>query len=164
MSQQSIWYVAVLIVFVLLGTIAAGSIVVDSNDHSVFTKIDSWYSPPSDRMDFQNLDKFRYSPVLAEHQKWSQNQLQDQPAVPITFDEVKRLTGRDLSRNGKPYLLRAVVLDPAESGFSVQISDDSVLVTHGCLGHKPRPMRRSAVVTILPFEPNHVFAECTMDE
>ena len=62
------------------------------------------------------------------------------------------------------YLLRGLYLQEGTGSFIVYARDGQVLVHHGCLGRRPVPMNRTAVVARLSERPTEVYTTCTMDE
>ena len=57
-----------------------------------------------------------------------------------------------------------LVLTEGTGGFEVGVDGSSVHVQHNCLGRSPAPMRRKALVAVLPSLPKTVFVSCGMDE
>jgi hypothetical protein len=133
-------------------------------DRRAFTSVDSWYSPPSSSIDFTPLDKEWFAPVEDAHQMEAQAALADVSARRVTADEAARLVGRPLAAGGECVLLRAVVLFEGTGGFDVGVSGRAVHVHHGCLGRRPAPMGRKALIAVLPAVPETVFVSCSMAE
>ena len=134
-------------------------------DRCAFTSADSWYSPPSSGTnEFTWLGKERFAPVAEARQSEAQATLADVSAQRVSADEAARLVGRPLPVDGEYVLLRAVVLFEGTGAFDVGVSGHAVHVHHGCLGRHPAPMRRKALVAVLPSVPEMVFVNCDMDE
>jgi hypothetical protein len=133
-------------------------------DRRDFTSADSWYSPPPSAIEFTSLDKGRFAPVAEARQSGAQAALADVPAKRITAEEAARLVGRPLPVGGECVLLRAVVLFEGTGGYDVGMSGRAVRVHHDCLGRHPAPMRRKALVAVLPSVPETVFVSCSMAE
>ena len=148
------------VIVVLLVVAGCGAI----EDRRAFTSADAWYSPPSSPSEFTSLDKERFAPVADALQPEAQAALADVPAKRLTADEAARLVGRPLPAGGEYVLLRAVVLFEGTGGFDVGVSGRSVHVHHGCLGRRPAPMTRKALVAVLPAIPETVFVSCSMAE
>ncbi|MBW3539677.1 MAG: hypothetical protein KY476_05350 [Planctomycetes bacterium] len=135
-----------------------------TDDCRAFTARDSWYSPPSGTSEFTLLDKDRFAPVLDALQPEAQAALADGPATRVTADEAARLVGRPLPAGAEYVLLRAVVLFEGTGTFDIGVSGAAVHVHHGCLGRRPAPMGRKALVAVLPAVPKEVFVSCSMAE
>jgi hypothetical protein len=135
-----------------------------SGDRRAFTSADSWYAPPSDPTGFAPLDKERFAPVVADLQPQAQAALADVPAKRISAEEAARLVGRPLAAGGECVILRAVVLFEGTGGFDVGVRGSAVHVHHGCLGRRPAPMTRKALVAVLPVVPESVLVSCSMAE
>jgi hypothetical protein len=88
----------------------------------------------------------------------------DVTAKRITSEEAARLVGRTLPGGGEYVLLRAVALYEGNGAFDVGVSGSAVHVHHGCLGKGPAPMKRKALVAVLPAVPETVFVSCSMAE
>ncbi len=133
-------------------------------EHRAFTSSDSWYSMPPRAMNFTPLDKERFAPVVADLQQEAQAALAEVPARRLTAAEATRLVGQPLPGGGQYVLLRAVVLNVGTGAFEVGVCGPAVHVHHGCLGKRPTPMQRKALVTKLPAVPEMVFFSCSMAE
>jgi hypothetical protein len=147
-------------VFALLAAIGCGL----TDDRRAFSSADSWYSPPPFTADFAPLDTDRFAPVTEPFQPEAQAALASVPAKRLSADEAARLTGKQLSAGGEYVLLRAVVLHEGTGGFDIGINGRAVNVHHGCLGRRPVPMRRKALVAVLPAVPETVYVSCSMAE
>ena len=135
-----------------------------TKERPAFTSADSWYAPPTGPANFLPLDKERFAPVAADLQPEAQAALADSPVKRISAAEAARLIGHPLLTGREYVLLRAVVLFESTGGFDIGVSGASVLVHHGCLGRRPAPMGRKAVVAVLPSVPELVFVSCSMAE
>jgi hypothetical protein len=149
------------IAFALL--VAAGCGSPDGEDHRASAAVDSWVAWPPDR-DFAPLGEDRFAPVVAEHQREAQAVLAESAAKLVSAEEAARLTGKQLPVGGEYVLLRGVVLNEANGSFDVGLKGTAVHVFHGSLGRHPIPMRRKAVVAVLPAVPEMVYVSCGMAE
>ena len=61
-------------------------------------------------------------------------------------------------------LLRGVVLNEGNGAWTVSASKLTVMVSHGCLGKHPVPMKRKAIVAVLAAMPREVYVCCDMAE
>jgi hypothetical protein len=124
---------------------------------------DSWYAPPPDR-EFDPLGENRFAPVLAEHQLEAQAALAETAAKRLSAEEAARLTGKRLPADGEYVLLRGILLNEANGRFDVGVKGRAVYVYHGSLGRPPVPIRRKALVAVLPAVPETVYVSCGMAE
>jgi hypothetical protein len=129
-----------------------------------FTSVDAWYSPPPLDLDCAPLSKERHAPVTDACQAEAQAILADVPVKQISADEAARFAGKKLPSDGVHVLLRAVVLNEGTGGFDVSVSDKTLCVFHGCLGRHPVPMKRKALVAVLPRVPEVAYVSCSMAE
>lgn len=134
-------------------------------DTRSFTTTDSWYAPsPQSTRDFTEIGRNLFTPVEPQLQSEAQAALSEVSVKRITAEEAARFATKTLP-DGKEYvLLRAVVLNEGNGGFIVKVNNDSVCVHHGCLGHRPVPMKRKAIVAVLPILPDKVYVDCSMAE
>jgi hypothetical protein len=132
------------------------------SDQRAFASADSWYRLPPDPNGFTPLDKEQFTPVVSDLQPEAQAALADVPAKRLTADEAARLAGRPMPVGGEYVLLRAVMLFEGTGEFSVGVNGSVVHVHHGCLGRRPAPMTRKALVAVLPAVPESVFVSCSM--
>jgi hypothetical protein len=86
--------------------------------------------------------------------------------VKLTSAQAGELTGKPLSgpAGESPYLVRGLFLNEATGGFSIRYRDGMLSVDHSCLGSRPVPMTRCALVVFLKSPPKQVFVTCSMDE
>ena len=94
--------------------------------------------------------------------------LEKSPIVEVEPNEIYRLL-RHAAPDGPPagkklFLVRAVFFSPDTGGFVVYYEKGKLLVDHGCLGHSPEPMKRSAIIVALPERPAEVFVRCNIGE
>ena len=149
-----------IMVFALLAAIGCGS----TEDGRAFSSTDSWYLPPPFTTDFAPLDTDRFAPVTEPFQPEAQAALAGVPAKRLSADEATRLAGKQLPASGEYVLLRAVVLNEGTGGFNIGVCGRAVNVHHGSLGRRPVPMRRKALVAVLPVVPETVYVSCSMAE
>lgn len=135
------------------------------HDGRAFTTADPWYAPPDESTyDWDEVGRDHLAVVSEPLQPEAQGMLVDAPAKEITADEAQRFTGKPLPGEGVYVLLRAVVLNEGNGAFYVSTRGQDVVVSHGCLGHFPMPMKRKAMVARLPVVPKTVYVDCGMDE
>jgi hypothetical protein len=135
-----------------------------AEDRRAFSSADSWYAPPSDLAGFRPLEKERFAPVIADLQGEAQAALADGPAMRVSAEQATRLVGRPLPPDGECVLLRAVVLFEGTGAFDVGTRGSAMHVHHRCLGRRPAPMGRKALVAVLSAVPDSVFVSCSMIE
>ena len=135
-----------------------------SEHRLAFTRADSWYSPPPSVRGLRPLDEDRFAPVTPALQAEAQAGLADVSAKRVTAKEAARWVGRPLAAGGVYVLLRAVVLFEGTGKFYVGVCGRAVHVHHGCLGGRPAPMGRRALVAVLPAVPETVYVSCGMVE
>lgn len=135
-------------------------------DRRAFTEADSWYSPPpsNEPNTLDALERDHFALVSEPLQPEAQALLADVPAKRLTAGEATRLVGKSLPKGEEYVLLRAVMLNDRESGLSVRTYGIRVLVSHGTLGRHPVPMKRKALVAVLPTFPETVYVSCWMAE
>lgn len=133
-------------------------------DRRAFTSADTWYNPPTGSADFTLLGKNQFAPVVADLQPEAQAELTEVPAKRLTAEEATRFVGSPLPAGGECVLLRAVVLFEGTGGFDLGVRGSEVHVHHGCLGRRPAPMTRKAIVAVLQVFPDSVFVSCSMAE
>jgi hypothetical protein len=148
------------VVFATLAAVGCGSREA-AEDRRAFSSVDPWYAPPPPAAEFARLDRERFAPVVEALQPEAQAALAESPAK-RSADEAARLAGRPLPAGGEYVLLRAVVLNEGTGGFDVGVSGKAVSVHHGCLGRRPVPMARKALVAVLPVVPEAVYVSSSM--
>ena len=153
---------SVLVAFILLA--GCGTREGEAEDRRAFTSVDPWFNPPPSNITFTTVEPDRMAPVVADLQSEAQDSLRDVAARRLTADDAARLTGKRLPPDGEYVLLRAVVLNEATGGFDVRVQGTVVYVLYGCIGGRPLPMRRKAIVAVLPAVPTEVYTSCGMAE
>jgi hypothetical protein len=96
----------------------------------------------------------------------AESMLLEAPAVRLPPEQAMSFASlsEDSVNGGMPYLIRGVVLNEGTGRFSIYFDATSVLVSHDSLGGQAVPMRRRAVVAVLPDAPTEVFVTCGMAE
>jgi hypothetical protein len=100
--------------------------------------------------------------VLATAQKDAQRQLSATPAVHLSLDDVKRLTGKAVQDQSpkKYFLLRGLSFNwPGD--FLVNEYNRQVSVTYSILGNPPDSAKRTAIVALLSAPPEVVYVTCS---
>jgi hypothetical protein len=133
-------------------------------DHRAASSVDAWFNPPPPSMPFTTVEPDRVIPVSADLQPEAQVALTDVAFQRLTADEAARLAGKRLPAGTEYFLLRGVVLNEGTGRFALRMGGQAVHVYHGCLGRRPVPMRKKAVVATLPTAPAEVYASCGMAE
>ena len=91
--------------------------------------------------------------------------LTDRAWYELSPAEVEELIGRERTvKDRAPYLVRAVFLSDEAGQYHITRFKGHVHVHHGCLGSRPVPMRRQALILFLPQEPTAVYSTCSMAE
>jgi hypothetical protein len=92
--------------------------------------------------------------------------LETADAVELSLAEANTMAGRELVPQGskRPYLVRGVVLNRETGGFRIAVNGNDLLVYHGCLGGSPVPMKRQALIVMLPEKPRRIFVTCGMTQ
>ena len=113
-------------------------------------------------MQFESLAIDQFASVREMFQAEAQDALANMPVARISAEEAVRLSGRRLRLGGEYVLLRSLVLNEANGSFEIGVSGGAVHVRHGSLGARHFPMRRKAVVAVLPSVPDTVYVSCSM--
>jgi hypothetical protein len=133
-----------------------------------FPSPDPWYRCPTD--DFiQSAEARERDPatfaVVTRNEAEALARLEHVPCIEVSEREAEELAGRVLGgTDGRFVLLRALCYDTPNGGFAVRWRPGAVLVSHGCLGTRPLPVVRRAVVVRLPDVPAEVFVSLDMAE
>ena len=132
--------------------------------NGAWSSVDSWYRQPRSTTAFVAIARDRVLPVVEALQPEAQRELEKVAAQALSAAEAERLVGGPLPAEGQCVLLRSVVLNEGTGAWDVSAAGESVLVNHGCLGRKPVPMKRKAIVAVLAAVPSFVFVTCDMAE
>jgi hypothetical protein len=129
-------------------------------------KIDSWYrSPP---WDFESrstkIPKDRFLPVTPESREKAIQLLQDVSVVELMEEEVVFWVRESPTHAPglRPYLVRAVKLNRAGSGFTIFSRDRALWILNGALGWDNPPIVKAPLVIWLPAKPDVVYISCEM--
>lgn len=139
------------------------------NDDRAWSSADSWFNPPPEKTNTRNWTAVQNTfvhPIVPDKMKMVDSLLCSQQFVEVSDSDASSLICSPLTipPHYKTYLIRAVFLGNPKNGFSVQISQDSVLVVHGSLGHTSAPMMRYGLIVLLQQKPSIVFHMCYRDE
>jgi hypothetical protein len=138
--------------------------------NTAWTSKGSWYREPATDLLWQlqeaPLDRTRFAGVQLSKETVAENLLADAPFCPIDPEQAGELLAKELESDNESefYLLRGVYLHDGTGSFVVYVKESNVLVHHGCLGRNPVPMKRRAIVALLPNRPTEVYVTCSMDE
>jgi hypothetical protein len=146
----------------LLGSLIGTVVFAIWGDPRAFVTADSWHAPAPDSGGFTPLDKGRFAVVVPELQAEAQTVLSEAPVKRVTASEAARFAGGPLPEGEAYVLLRSVALNEEYGTFDISANGTAVHVRHGCLGRGPVPMRRKALVAVLPSLPDKVFVDCSM--
>jgi hypothetical protein len=129
---------------------------------------DPWYRLPTDDFiqsgDAKERDPTTFAVVVTKEAE-SLARLERSSGIEVSEQEATELAGRPLGgAGGKLVLLRALSWDTPYGGFAVSWRPGAVRVNHGCLGTRPLPVVRRAVVARLPDVPAEVFVDLSMAE
>jgi hypothetical protein len=130
----------------------------------ISTNTDSWFAPGPPLADMVRVKSDRYAPVRDELQAKAQGLLEKTGAQQITAEEAAEYAGKPLPAGGVFVLLRAVVLNEENGGYDLAVKGDAAAVHFGCLGRTAVPMKRKALVAVLPVVPKVVYVSCSMAE
>ena len=138
-----------------------------ARDDREWTSRDTWYTaPPTELLSessLRDLPPEYYAPVREEVLGQAELLLTDSSFRSLGPAEVPEFAYfAQPPDEGRPYLLRGVVLNELTGSFSVLWADGTVVVLHVSLGRRPVPMRRRPIVAYLPAEPSQVFVGCSM--
>jgi hypothetical protein len=130
---------------------------------------DPWYRLVSDEFirsaDARESDPVTFAVVRPTREAEALARLERGPCLEVPEPEAAELAGRPLGgAGGHLVLLRALSWDTPYGGFSLSWRPGRVRVNHGCLGTRPLPMIRRAVVARLPDVPTEVFVDLGMAE
>ena len=147
------------------------------SDHRSFTTTDSWYKPPPKQHRFLEAQLTGKDPVYQIHpndihqvhpsrEAAAEKLLENTQCTELIVEKAGDLTGKAVTfpPGSKPFLVRAVALNRGTGTFMAYVVEDQLLVLHGCLGRRPVPMTRQALVLPLYRIPQEVFVSCTMAE
>ena len=139
------------------------------DNHRAWTSTDSWFNPPPIAIDFNTGNEVSDSlviTVLPTAIESAESLLSNATFVELNAIKASEFAGRQIfaSAQNRIYLLRSVYLGSPVKGFTVQISRDTLLVSHGSLGHEAVPMKRHALIVLLNRSPRAVFNNCYRDE
>ena len=134
------------------------------DNHRAYTKQDSWYVPAASGVDLSPISKDKFAVVIDELQTEAQTTLSDVSAKKITAQEAARLAGKAFPSGAEYVILRAILLNEVSGSLTISVNKDTVRVHHGCLGRNPLPMKRKAIVAVLPMMPEKVYIDCNMAE
>lgn len=135
----------------------------------MWTSRDSWHRPLPEgvsTLGWEVLDDGFVRPVSPERQPGARKRLEAASFVELSREDAKALAAPpagDVSGR-RPFLVRGVVLNEGTGGFWVTRKGGRMSVHHGCLGRRPVPMERRAVVVYLERPPDEVYVTCSMDE
>jgi hypothetical protein len=138
-------------------------------DHQQRNSVDAWSNPPPDNIhtiEWPKLQDSLFHIVQSSQMKKVDTILSQTQFVELSKSDASLFLGYEvkLSEENRPYLVRAIYLGDPKSGYSVQISNDSIIVFHGSLGHQAVPMKRYALIVLLKRRPRIVFNMCYRDE
>jgi len=140
-----------------------------NGNNRAFTTQDSWYNPPPSSFTMQGWNVVEDSLVYlvpATKNEMAELILNKVDIAELNNTQVKEMLGNqtNLASRSNYFLLRAVYLGSSTHGFKVHISNDSIIVIHGSLGHEAVPMKRTALIIPLLQKPNVLFTQCFRDE
>ena len=138
-------------------------------DRRAWTSTDAWFHPPTTDLPPADraIENSRIETVSEEKEIDAEETMGRSPFVEISLEQAKDLVGLPLLPHpgAKIYLVRAVYLDRRSGAFQVyRLSGNDILVYHECLGGRPLPMKRQALVLQLNQPPREVFTLCRMGD
>ena len=120
----------------------------------------AWVGPPPTWLIYApELPKSSFQEVVPSKFQTAASLLKSTPAVRLSASAADALLAEPLNcpSNSNPYLVRAVLGFRGTGSFSVQQSEDGLLVTHGSLGHSTPPPQNTALVVCLTSAPKAVY-------
>jgi len=116
------------------------------------------YAPKLPQSSFHEIDPSKFHAAVSL--------LKNAPAVPLSAREANAFLANPLNCPSKssPYLVRATLGFRATGSFSVQQSEDGLLVSHGSLGHSTPPPQNTALVVCLTSTPKAVYGSLSVAE
>lgn len=130
-----------------------------------FPSPDPWYRLPPSEFFLSGEAKERAPATFAEvlPEAESLARLERSPWAEVSEQEAVGLVGRPIGGSGgRLVLVRALAWDTPYGGFTVRWRSGEVFVQHGCLGARPLPVVRRAVVARLPDLPSEVYVGLEM--
>jgi hypothetical protein len=151
-----------LLLLVSLSVVGCGT-----RGNRAFTVADSWYWPPPNDLllapNLVTLAKSDFASVLDSKQPQALEILSEIAWKQISAEEARELLGKppELEEGKQLVLLRGLVLNEL-NGAEISWHDGVVVVHHGCLGRRPLPIKRKALIAKLPDAPQNVYVHCSM--
>ena len=143
-----------------------------SEGRPAWTSTDSWYCHPDSSIYSQIRDFpiFDFATIIPSKEQTAEKLLQKKPFIEVTPKLALFLTGNDnwhkydakRIKGQALYLVRGVYL--YSESAKIYYWNRQILIEQDCLGKTALPMKRRAVVVILPNEPTKSYATCAMDE
>lgn len=141
----------------------------DREDRMARTGEDGWYRPVDSSFaeaEWERIPDEQVWEVRDSLQARMQERLAEHPVVPLSRQEAAAAVEGDKAGGDslKPYLVRALYLNYGTGGFSLYRSGTNLLAVHGSLGKSAVPMKRRALVLLLPVPPQKLYIEVFMAE
>ncbi|GEM_PF-2524958 len=127
-------------------------------------KADAWHQAPESAFDWPAAREIPCWEVAASRRDYAEKLLEKQSCILL---EDSRFVG---VREVRPpagtrlFLVRALYLHGETGDFDVHLLAGKLVVRHACLGRIDMPMRRSALIVLLPEAPKRVDVTCSMAE
>lgn len=167
MRSSDIFLSFSLLCIAIAGTALPGC--VNHNDRRAWTGEDGWYRPVDSSFagtEWQPIPDEQVWEVRDSLQARMQERLAEHPVVPLSRQEAAAaVEGYKAGGDSlQPYLVRALYLNYGTGGFSLYRSGTSLAAVHSSLGKSAVPMKRRALVILLPVPPQELYIEVFMDE
>ncbi|MCX4244975.1 hypothetical protein [Paraliomyxa miuraensis] len=132
-----------------------------ANAGRAWTEADPWYHAIDDDV-FEEWQDVEFAPVASSRVDEAIALVTEAPAVTIDTETAERLTEGAWDGDEPAVAVRAVVLNEATGGFSVQTRERKLWVRHASLGRRAVPMKRTVLVVSLAELPETVYVTCSM--
>ena len=134
-------------------------------DKRQFSQVDSWATAVPDFVHGSDVPKECIHVVDSEHELIGLKMLDTIPIILLSRKQAEGFGDRlDSNIKRKPYLVRTVVGNRGTGGYFASVHIDSLVITHGSLGHHAVPMGRSCIVIDLKQEPRYLFINASVAE
>lgn len=138
------------------------------HDWEPITPPDPWYRAVSDEFhsdaNTKEVPATEFGVVTANEGK-ALTRLEQAEWLEVSPREAEELVGQPLGgTGGRLVLLRGLSYDKSHGLFTVNWRPSGVRVNYGCLGNRPLPVVRRAIVARLPELPTAVYVDLDMAE
>lgn len=158
MKRAHFWILVVCISVALLGVICPRLFVSRQ-------MVDAWLFPPSKGLIVTEGAVHPYfREVKGEGRAEAISLLGNTRSYRLSQIELSRMCDGEENHKGDPYLVRALMANPATGEFRVSYQDSLVFVQHGSLGRSSSPMVKRPLVVWLESAPKEVYTSVHIAE